>query len=81
MIEEKTFVDFMIIEIQIFSFGGFYLNKICMMGKLHKNISKYQFSLFGKIWVQHKHALLEKNINDHELCHFFIVLHGHVLSS
>ena len=28
MIEEKTFVDFMIIEIQIFSFGGFYLNKI-----------------------------------------------------
>ena len=34
MIEEKTIVDFMIIEIQIFSFGGFYINKICMMRKL-----------------------------------------------
>ena len=36
--EEKTFVDFMIIDIQILSFGCFYLSKICMMRKLHKNI-------------------------------------------
>ena len=36
--EQKTFVDFMIIDIQIVSFGDFYFNKICMMRQLHKNI-------------------------------------------
>ena len=36
--EEKTFVELMIIDIQIVSFGDFYFNKICMMRKLHKNI-------------------------------------------
>ena len=35
--EEETFVDFMIIDIQILSFGRFYMSKICMMKKLHKN--------------------------------------------
>ena len=33
--EVKTFVDFMIIDIQLFSFDGFYFNKVCMMRKLH----------------------------------------------
>ena len=36
--EEKTSVDFMIIDIQILSIGGFYFNKNCMMMKLHKSM-------------------------------------------
>ena len=38
MIEKRTFVVFMTVEKIIFSFVRFYLNKICMMGELHKNI-------------------------------------------
>ena len=38
MIEEKAFVDFIITEVLILSFSGFYLYKMYMMRKLHKNI-------------------------------------------
>ena len=36
--KEKTSVDFMIIDIQILSFGDFHFNKIGMMMKLHKDM-------------------------------------------
>ena len=38
LIEEKAFVDFIIIGVLILAFSGFYLYKMCIMGKLHKNI-------------------------------------------
>ena len=37
-IEEKAFVDFIIKGVLILSFSGFYLYKMCIMRKLHKNI-------------------------------------------
>ena len=37
MIEEKTFNDFEITWVLMLSFGGFYLYKLCMIRKLHKN--------------------------------------------
>ena len=54
MMEEKAFADFIITGVLIFSFGGYYLYKMCMMKKLHKKYLNttvnVRFSLFGKIW-------------------------------
>ena len=38
MIEEKAFVGFIITGVLIISFSGFYLYKMCMVMKSHKNI-------------------------------------------
>ena len=38
MIEEKAFIDFIIIVVLILSFSGFCLYKICIMRILHKDI-------------------------------------------
>ena len=38
MIGEEAFVDFIITGVLMLSFSGFYLYKVCMMRKFHKNI-------------------------------------------
>ena len=38
MIGKKAFVDFIITGVPMLSFSGFYLYKMCMMRKFHKNI-------------------------------------------
>ena len=75
--KEKTSVDFMIIDIQILSFGGFYFNKICMMMKLHKNMQIPRLMLGFQFLRKYgcNHVLLKKKINDPEICHFLIVLY------
>ena len=62
MIEERTFVDFMAIEFQIFSFGGFYSNKICMMGKLHINNNNNCSPGFGDHDIVSVEAMLKPTL-------------------
>ena len=69
----------MSLKIQIFSFGGFYLNKICILRKYINTTVNVRFSLFGNICGSN-HALLEAKINDPEICHFLIVLHDQCAS-
>ena len=67
----------MIIDIQSLSFGVLCLNKTCMIMKLHKNIQiprlTLGFQFLGKYGCNH--ILLEKKINEPEICHFLIVLY------
>ena len=52
IIDEKAFADFIITGVLIFSFGGFFSYKMCLMRTLHKKNSNttinVRFSLFGK---------------------------------
>ena len=64
MKEEKAFVDFIITGVLILLFSGFYLYKMCMMRKLHKNIQiprlTLGFHFLGKYGCTY--AMLEKKI-------------------
>ena len=77
MIDEKAFADFIITGVLIFSFGGFYSYKMCMMRKLHKKIQMSRFTLgfhfLEKIGCTH--AMLQTKNYDPDICHFLIVLH------
>ena len=77
MIEEKAFTDFIITWVLIFSFGSFYLYKMCMLRKLHKNIQipllTLGFHFFGKYGCTH--AMFEIRINDPDIHYFLIAIH------
>ena len=63
MIDEKAFADFIITGVLIFSFGGFYSYKMCIMRKLHTNTTvNVKFSLFGKNGCPH--AMIQTKIYD-----------------
>ena len=72
MIDEKAFADFINTGFLIFSFGGFYSHKMCMMRKLHKINSNttvnVRFSLFGKT-NGCTHAMLQTMVNQDDLPH------------
>ena len=76
MIDEKAFADFVITGVLIFSFGGFYSYKICIMRKLHKKIQIPRLTLcfhfFGKK-IGCTHAMLQTKNYDPDICHILIV--------
>ena len=56
---------------------AFTYTKICMMGKLHKIIQIPRLTLGFHFLEKYgcTYAMLEKKINDPDICHFLIVLH------
>ena len=67
----------MITGVLIFSFGGFYLYKMCMMRKLQKNIQIPRLTLGFHFLGKHgcTYAMLETKYYDPDICHSLIVLH------